>query len=74
MTFEEFIKNLKKRLLSAANKSFLVGWSEDLRADAEKWALAYGKLILEGRDTFSTLKRVAKGKKCFSWQVCYDVV
>lgn len=55
-TFEEVIKTLQKRLLSAANKPFLDGWSEDLKAEAEKWALAYGMLILEGFDSYSSVE------------------
>lgn len=54
-TFEDVIKTLRKRLLSAANKSFLAGWSEGLKVEAEKWALAYGKLILDGFESYSNL-------------------
>ena len=62
LTFEEVIENLKKRLLSAANKSFLAGWSEDLKAEAEKWALAYGQLILEGFEPYSSVEEWRKAK------------
>lgn len=62
LTFEDVIKTLKKRLLSAANKSFLAGWSEDLKAEAEKWALAYGQLILEGFDSYSSVGEWQKAK------------